>query len=299
MAAVYFWKYMDFSNLSDDFLTDTSLLFNHKLYQYMLRIQFKEYMTPNMFWLAIVGIIMILPMKENKFKKLAISFLIGSVIYWIMASKAMFFHNYYTMVIMILFCLSGAFVIYYILSNIQGKLGKAFIIILFTLLVSPQAYRANIDRLKMNEDISGINDYILRNTNNGDIIVSELPFSVITINTGRSLIYTFRLVDDITFRDDVKKDGFSNTMRKYRMKYLITDSENPTYIDFAPLFAETKIRYPRWDRRLLILEKIDKQNYYRSENLHELEKIVQNYNINEKFHLEAKIGKFKFFTFVN
>jgi hypothetical protein len=83
------------------------------------------------------------------------------------------------------------------------------------------------------------------------------------------------------------------------MKYLITESENPTYIDFAPLFAETKIRRPRWDRRLLILEKIDKQNVGRRENLQVLETIVQNYNIHDKFHLEAKIGKYKFFTFVN
>jgi len=299
ITGVYFWKYMNFSDWSDDFLTDTSLILNPKLYQYMLRIQFKEYMTPNAFWIAIVGIIMILPTKENKFKKLTISFLFGSVIYWILASKVIFFHNYYSLIIIILFCLSCAFVIYYILSNIKGVIGKTFILFLFILLVFPFTYRASVDRLKIKEDISGINDYISRNTNEGDIIITELPFSTITINTGRSLIYTFRLVEDFTFRGDVKQKGFSNTMRKYRVKYLLTESENPTYIDFAPLFAETKIKRPRWDRRLLILEKIDKQHVGIRENLQVLEKIVQDYNICDKFHLEAKIGKYKFYTFIN
>ena len=299
MIMVYFWKYMNFSDMSDDFLTDSSLLLNHKLYQYMLRIQFKEYMTPNMFWLAIVGIVMILLTKENKFKKLTVSFLFGSVIYCIIASKVMFFHNYYTIIIMILFCLSGSFVIYYLLVNIQGGKGKAFILILFSLLIFPPAYRSNIDRLNMKEDISEINDYIIHNTNEGDIIVNELPYSTIAIYTSRSLIYTFRLVDDKTFRDDIMQKGFSNTMRKYRVKYLITESEKPSYIDFAPLFAETKIRRPRWDRRLIIFNTIDKKQCVGNEDVQELQEIVQEYKIYDKFHLEAKVGKFRFFTFVN
>ena len=298
LTGAYFWKSMNFSDMSDDFLTDTSLLFNRKLYQYMLRIQFKEYMTPNMFWFAVVGFIMILLSKENKFKKLTVSFLFGSVIYWIMASKVMFFHNYYTIIIIVLFCLYGSFVIYYILANIQGVIGKASIIILFMLLTFPQAYSANIQRLKITQDISEIKDFIIRNTNENDIIINETSLSVVTIYTKRSFIYMERLVNN-PFRSEIKQTGFAKTMRKYHVKYLMTDSENPSYIDFAPLFAETKIREPRWDRKLIIFNTINYKQSGRNEDLLELEKIVQEYKINDKFHLEAKIGKFKFYTFVD
>ena len=295
---MYLWKYMNFSDWTGDAFTDTTLLFNNKLYQYMLRIQFKEYMTPNMFWLAIVGIVMILTTKENKFKKLTISFLFGSVIYWIIASKIMFFHNYYTIIIMILFCISGSFAIYYLLVNIQGKIGKAFIIILFFLLIFPKAYADIDNRLKMNQDISEMNEFIFRNTSKEDIIINETPLSTVTIYTGRSLIYMERLVNN-TIRNEIKQIGFSKTMQKYHVKYLMTDADNPSYIDFAPLFAETKIREPRWDRRLLILSTIGNKKSSQNEDVRELEKIVQDYKIYEKFHLEAKIGKFKFFTFTD
>lgn len=299
ITMVYFWKYMNFSDFAADFLTDTNLLFNRKLYQYMLRIQFKEYMTPNIFWLAIIGIIMIITTKENKLKKLLNSFLFGSVIYWIVASKAMFFHNYYTIIIMILFCLSGSFVIYYLIINIKSLRGKAFIILLFALLTFPRAYAASINRLKIYQDISEIKEYILQNTNEEDIIINETGLSTLAIYTGRSFIYMERMVKNNVFRNDIKQIGFSKTMRKYHVKYLMSDRENPSYIDFAPLFAKTKILEPRWDRYLIILNTIDNHDGIRNEELQELDEIVKEYKIYDKFHLEAKIGKFKIYTFID
>jgi len=298
VTMVYFWKYMNFSDFAADFLTDQNLLFNRKLYQYMLRIQFKEYMTPNVFWLAIIGIIMILTTKENDLKKLTISLLFGSIIYWIIASKAMFFHNYYTIIIMMLFCLSASFVVYYLLININSVKGKVFIMLLFLLIIFPRAFEASISRLNTYNDISGIKEYILRNTNEGDIIINETDLSTLSIYTDRSLIYMEKLVNN-PFRNEIRQNGFSETMRIHQVKYVMTDKDNPSYIDFAPLFAETKIREPRWDRKMNILNAIDKKQGSLQKDFKELEKIVLEYKIYDKFHFEAKIGKFNFFTFVN
>ena len=55
--------------------------------------------------------------------------------------------------------------------------------------------------------------------------------------------------------EDIHTIGFANTMHKYKIKYLFTPNESPFYLDFAPMFAPTKIIEPsgqNFDRNILI-----------------------------------------------
>ena len=52
----------------------------------------------------------------------------------------------------------------------------------------------------------------------------------------------------IKFKEEIKTIGFSEAMKKYRVKYLFTVFDRPTYRDFAPLFGKTNIKEPSYNR---------------------------------------------------
>ena len=281
-----------------NFLTDASILFNHRMYLYMLRIQFKSYMTPAIFWLGIAGLTMIFSTRGGDLKRVASAFLIGSIIYWITASKAMFFHDYYTIIIMISFSLYAAVTLYYIQTNISHNRAKIIVLMLFAVLVIPRSYEGTVSRLGRSQDISGVSQFILNNTRENEIILNESALTPITIYTGRSLVYP-ELITNKVFREDIRKIGFSNTMRKYKIKYLITQNEVPSYMDLALLYTDKYKVGPRFDRYELIIKTIGGDESAFARKSRDLEDIVKAYNIPAKLKLEAEIGKFRFFSFID
>lgn len=283
---------------TDDFLTDPSIFFNYRVYLYMLRIQFKSYMTPAIFWLGMAGLALILGTKGGDLKKVGNSLLLGSIVYWIVASKAMFIHSYYTIIIMIAFSLYAAAALYYILLNIPSARGKIIVMTFFAILLFPRAYEETVSRLGQFQDISGVNRFILENTNDNDIILNESSLTPITIYTGRSLIYP-ELIVNKKFREDIKQIGFTKTMRKYRIKYLFTMNEVPSYNDLALLYTKNDNTGPRFDRDEFILESIGESSNVFQGKINDLENTVKRYDLPSKLKLEAEVGKFRFFSFVD
>jgi energy-coupling factor transporter transmembrane protein EcfT len=210
----------------------------------------------------------------------------------------MFIHNYYTIIIMIAFSLLAATTIYYLLMQILSVRIKWILILLFLVLIFPRAYEANTNRLGQKQDISEAIQFIMEHTDENDLILNESVLSPITIYTGRGLIFP-RVLRNRTIREDIHKIGFAETMKKYRIKYLFTPNEKPLYIDFAPIFTETSIREPRFDRKHYIYNEIGERNPDMERGYQELEDIVKRYRIDEKFKEEAKTGKFRFYSFVN
>ena len=286
------------STYVDIFLTDASLFFNPRVYAHMFRVQFKAYSTYTIFWLGIAGLGILFSTKGGDLKKVASAFLFGSVVYWVVASKAMFIHNYYTIIIMISFSLLAATTIYYLLVQISSVRIKWILILLFLVLIFPRAYEANTKMLGQKQDISEAIKFIMDHTDENDLILNESVLSPITIYTGRGLIFP-KALHNRTIREDIHRIGFAETMKKYRIKYLFTPNENPLYIDFAPMFTETAIREPRFDRKRYIFNEIGERNQDMEMGYRELEDIVKRYGIDEKFKEEAKTGKFRFYSFVN
>ena len=291
-------KVIGLEKYADESLTDLSLLLNSRVYAYMLRIQFKSFMTPVVFWLGFVGIAIVFCTRGGSLKKVASAFLVGSAVYWVAASKAIFIHNYYTIIIMITFSLLSAAGIYYMLMNFSHMRIKIILSLMFLALIFPQSFRVNVAGLNPTEDISEVIQFILNNTTEDDLILNETGLSPITIYTGRGLIYPLRIVDH-TIREEIQSIGFAETMKKYRIKYLFTSNETPLYIDFAPVFAKTQIVEPSYNRNHMIFKLIGDNDIEMNRQYQELEDIVKKYKISEKFRLEAKVGNYRFYSFVN
>ncbi len=113
----------------------------------MLNDQFKNYMTAYVFYFGILGLIILFLTNKKNYRVLLLSLVAGSVVYWILASKSMFFHNYYTNIIMITFCFGAGMVVYF-LSNVfkEKKISIAMIFITLFILF-PLTFNENVQRL--------------------------------------------------------------------------------------------------------------------------------------------------------
>jgi hypothetical protein len=299
VAAAYLVFHMsDFNNYSDDFITDRYLFFNVRMYKYMVVSQFKNYMTENLLYASITGFLLVLAVCKNNITKIVISFSFGSLFYWILTSKVMFFHNYYTLIIMITGSILAGFAMYYILFPLNSKLTKILIGGLLFLFVFPTSFRESTKNISKYEDYSQAIEFIKEHTDGKDKLIYEGPLGPIAIYTRRSLVRPYRLDND-QIRKEIRETGFADAMRKYGIKYLLSPYEKPKYIDYANLFSNTKIYYPSSNRRYLILERIGMITEDLSENYSNLEDIVREYNIHDKFILVSDFGNIKIYSLHN
>lgn len=283
------------NNFSTEFLTDSTLIFNWKMYAHMLR-QFKAYMTNHIFWLGLLGLLFTLIAGSKKQKILLLSFLFGSFVYWIAASKPMFFHNYYTAIIMISFCVSSAFLLYIISKIINNKLLSTIFLAVILVIISLSSYSANVNRLKKEEDKNSFNEackYLTENTSEDESYIDGSYTLTLTIYSGRPAIDRSFLENE-SIRKSVEDVGLIETMKNFKIKYLITKNEEINYLWFAnlysPDFQEIALR-----RSDLILEKLENIPFFEDEE--EREKIITEKNIKSQIMLEKEIGPYKFYLF--
>jgi hypothetical protein len=155
--------------------------------------------------------------------------------------------------------------------------------------------------MKKHWDVENAIQYIKQNTKPDEFILFEGFLTPLSIYTGRGFVLPAVLIDN-AIRENIHNIGFADTMRKFKIKYLITPYEHPFYLDYAPIFEFTGIKEPsgrNYNRDIAIHQTIgDKAKGYRM-NYGWLRKIVIKYNIQEKFVLADQVGKFKFYSFKN
>jgi hypothetical protein len=148
-------------------------------------------------------------------------------------------------------------------------------------------------------DVRPAVQFIRENTKPDEFLLFEGYLTPLSIYTGRGFVMPAVLADD-AIREDIRRIGFANTMRKYRVKYLFTPNEQPFYLDYAPLFEETKLLEPsgqNFNRNLRIYKTIGVTDPGLKDDLRQVEEIERKYRIREKFVLERQIGKMKFYSF--
>jgi hypothetical protein len=107
---------------------------------------------------------------------------------------------------------------------------------------------------------------------------------------------------DNAVRADIHKIGFAETMRKFKVKYLITQYERPYYKDYAPIFEPLNIKEPsgrNYNRAITIRNTIGIPDSGLSDELQLVEEIERKYKIKEKFVLADQVGRFRFYSFNN
>lgn len=296
------FSFFKFGTYGEDFLTDATIGFDLHLYKYMLLHQFKDYMTRTVFWLGMCGFALVLGFGNTRSRRVVAAFLAGSVAYWIIASKAMFFHNYYTLIIMILFSLSASFIIYYLYRNMPSVGAKMTLVFLLCTLILPPIQDATAARLGRYDPVDDVVEFIRQNTAENDFILYEGGLAPLVIYTGRGFVTPATLVSD-EIREEIQRLGFAETMRKYRIKYFFSPYEKPFYKDFAPLFANTKLlELGGWgtrNRNILILEAIGRSPREPGEDMKEIEQVEKKYDIPGKFKPVVSIGNYHFYSFLN
>jgi hypothetical protein len=300
-AGIFLVRFLRLSDFADEFLTDSSLVANHRLYKYMFFNQFKNYMTRNLFWFGLSGTALALITRENAMRRVWIPFLFGSLVYWVVASKAIFFHIYYSLIIVMTLTFSAAYFIHFVARNFKNSLQKIIIMVCFFLLIFPPILDATNGRMENYVNVDNAVKFIKENTRPDECILFEGFFTSLSIYTRRGFVMPAVLIDN-TIRDDIHKIGFANTMQKYKIKYLFTPNERPFYPDYAPIFEPTKVKEPsgrNYNRSISIYKTIGVQDSGISNDLRQVEEIVKKYNIQEKFVLAAQVGRFKFYSFQN
>ena len=300
LVGIAFLYFTGIYKVSNEFLTDSSLIFNWDMYKHMLNEQFKPYMTNNVYYLGLSGFIFSLFFGLKKQRKILLSFFIGAFVYWILASKVMFFHNYYTHIIMIPFCLSIGIVFYLIGKSFRKKYLWIITILLLALLIFPTSYNANIARLGKEQNIGQLNEvanYLISNTNEKDIYIDGSSLTTLVFLTNRSRISEYNLIQEEII-NSVQKKGFGFTMDFYNVSYLITKGNNPKYERYVNLFTNEKLKSVAYRRTDIILSELNPSYDYFSDS--EIRnKLIDNLNIKEKFVLEKEIGVYKFYTFTD
>jgi hypothetical protein len=301
IAGIFLLRFLGLSDFAEEFLTESDLVANYRLYKYMLFTQFKDYMTRNLFWFGFAGALLALITRENAMRRVWIPFLFGSVVYWIVASKSIFFHIYYSMIIVITLTLGAAYFMYFIVVHFRPRIHRAVISLCFVLLTVPPILDATEGRMKNYVNVEKVVEFINANTRPDELILFEGYLTPLSIYTGRGFVMPAVLIND-TIRDDIRKIGFAETMKKHKVKYLFTPRDQPYYLDYAPIFERTNIREPsgtNFNRIITVFKTIGVSNAGISNDLEKVKEIGEKYNIKEKFVLAAKIDRFRFYSFQN
>jgi len=301
LMGIFFIWFNKLYSYFPEFLTDSQLLFNFTMYKYMLLEQFKIYLTNPMFFLGLMGFVFALFFGSKKVKMIVLAFFAGSLIYWILASKVIFFHNYYTCIIMITFSLSSTLLFNNFLKLSNKKLQAIFFLVIIGIIIIPPS-SGQIDGFLSKEkgnfnDFLKIKDYLIENSNEDSIYIDDSYLLTLTILTGRSRIEEYNLIHQ-EIRDSIKKIGFSKTLKKYNIKYLITNRKEPRYERYANLFSNKDLSSISYRRTDLIKVKLNQaEDYFEDYDLRE--EIIEDFQIKEKFKLEEEFGAYKIYSFQN
>jgi 4-amino-4-deoxy-L-arabinose transferase-like glycosyltransferase len=302
-----FFQITNINRFSGDFLTDSELIFNWKVYYHMLNVQFKSYLSESIFYIGIIGIFISIFLYRIYKRRLFIllSFGVGSLFYWVAASKSIFFHSYYTNIIVITFLISASLLFYILILTAKNNKIKILYLLLIFIIISPGAYKATANQLMKEKDlvyVEKLNEYLTKKVQEDELLIDERwSFNYVTIMTGIPKTNIPKLNQD-KIKESIKEQGFAQAMQKYKIKYIITENKEPLYEKYLTLFLNEKeiasinkdtIKTERTD---LIEEKINSTKKVTTADIKDL---IKKYNIEEKFKLEKKIGPYKIFSFQN
>ncbi|MGE5753273.1 MAG: ArnT family glycosyltransferase, partial [Deltaproteobacteria bacterium] len=173
LAGIVLLRFVRLTDLAEEFLTESGLVANFRLYKYMLLDQFKGYMTRNLFWVGLAGTLLAMATREKAMRRVWVPFLFGSVVYWIVASKSIFFHIYYSMIIMITLTTAAAYFMYFTVVHFRPWIHRAVISLCFVLLTVPPILDATEGRMKNFVDVGKVVEFINANTRPDELILFE------------------------------------------------------------------------------------------------------------------------------
>ena len=281
------------------FLTDSSLIFNFGLYKYMLFEQFRFDMTENIFLLGFLGIIVLLiAFKFSNYKiNTVLGFIIGAAFYWIIASKSIFFHRYYTLGIILPFIIFSGIILYLTSNLFKNKIASVFILLVLLSLLIPSSFNSTNNLL--NKEIPGVEEageYVKKVINPNELFIVKDQSFILSLYGNRASFNMDRL-DTEVFKNEVKKSSFYHAAKKYNVTYYITSGGEPDYLSLVNLFSNDFNLRTTYRRSDLIKEKLNQGTYF--SDLEKRKEFLNKHDLTKYFNYENRIGSFLFYKIIN
>lgn len=300
LIGYYFIVKFRLYRFSDSFLTDSELLFDPMVYYSIIKNSILHYLTGGLFFLGLFGFILSFLLKNKKRKYLMVAFLAGCFFYLVAASKSIYFHNYYLNIFMVSF-IFGAVSFIFSISVLFDKKIPSLILLVFLVLLAPgqvvMSSRLLGTERQDNYFYRQLVNYIITNTNENDIFIDDSSLMNLCIHTGRGRIEERHLLRR-DFIESLNQRGFSESLKKYNVRFLITTRKTPRYEYFANLFTDKPLLSTRERRTDIILSEIyDDRDFFSDMEIRQ--NIISEMKIAEKFVLIKEIGPYRIFGFAN
>jgi len=177
---------------------------------------------------------------------------------------------------------------------------QIIILIAFILMVLPVSYFTAVNgyqTAKWDSDLKEVATFLEDNSEYSEFYIDEVGVLSLTIDTGRPRIgrETISFIESDLFKDSIRDVGFSATMFKYNIKYLITTLDSPRYDVYAALFSNESLQTSGAMRTEKILERVSGITFFSDADVRL--RLIEEFNIKEKFILEKRIGKYKIYSF--
>lgn len=274
-------KIIGFSN----FLTNQYLIFNWEMYNKILQ-QIRILISDSIYYLFFVGVAIALFTRKNK--KILLLFLLAGIFYLVIAPGGILPHIYYKHIFLILSVLSLCYVFNFV-DNINTK--KAIKILFFSIIIIQLIIPSYGDTKSILSKKRGgtyeMSNYIQNNLAKKDkiIIVGHEAHVFAIYNKTKTIYYTIRQREIIL--EEIQKNGFIETMRKYNVKYYMTVGYRD-FKDILPWF-DKKVDFYCNTKMGSIQSEIGQKkciSQYKLERLYHMHKPYQ------YFELEKNLGDF-------
>lgn len=265
---IFIIKMIYSTELAEEFLTDERLILNIDLYLRLIYIQLIPYSTIFLFLSASISVFLLI-FYENAPKKnfFILAMLIGSIVYVIVASKVLFFHSYYWIPILSLVVLLASWGISFLANLFESK--EIRLLFMFLILMGMFIPMTWLTSGKLNRENTAI--YSLIGYFNGLDLDEETTFidqsslTYLTLKTDLYRLYDTKVFANPIFKESVRDIGFTSTMHKYKIEYLITENINgPDYTIFANSFSISELQSTSYRRTDQIYQELypGKFSYY-------------------------------------
>jgi len=232
--------------IARNFITDQYLIFNWNMYSSILT-SVKGFLTPPLFYLALLAMPTLIIIRDRKLLLLNACLFVSSAIYFVLASKVLYFHVYYLNPLIIAGVIMS-WTTMYCLSKIYGKYFGYFLIFMLLLSTIP------LGTLKINDYLSKTHSairetalYLNHNLRDDEYFMfNNIPTSI-TLYSNRKSFSEDTLAglnEDGSLRDIFKPelvrgitvgDSMINNKIKY---YVINANYGFSKVGFASLYSD-------------------------------------------------------------
>lgn len=227
-----------------EFLTNARLLFEKGMYTYLNR-RLTELTMKNLLGLGVVGSVALLwTQSRSRLTKFLLSFLVGTVCYFILASKSIYFHTYYYLVFVVYIIFAASYV-FALTFRMLPRLFSIIALGIFSIFFVQKSIGYTQEFLSIqNRSASQVMRYLQDTLKSEELyLVDEDAYlqAALVISTKRVL--GNKVVGSEEFANDLQETDLYTSLQKNHIRYFLTSKYTPTNIDagFLQLVQELYI----------------------------------------------------------